>query len=271
MTNEQHALPTLYLAADENMQLQLTCYRLMEFHDEEFGFLIRANCVATLDNYYARNIPIQFILGLSKSGNGMSLELDLTNIPKISASQIKKITDCIQANPAYIKLVTARLNAIEESNEIENFYQAGLAKKYFLTRLPSGITHYSINRKAKKMFWLYKNDSLISNLSPFRVDEKGGLISYTVQVGFSHELLMQCYNVECMMHIFNDDDELGYYFELYLDQDDFHHQILYQELPDLFIENKAFLYRILQHMQQCESEQFTDYLQDLIVKFKASI
>ena len=82
---------------------------------------------------------------------------------------------------------------------------------------------------------------------------------------------MQCYEVDCMMHMFNEDEKLGYYFELYLDQENYHHQLLYETLPDQFMDNKTFLNQVLEEMKKRNEEQYDDYLQDLIEKFTASI
>lgn len=73
------------------------------------------------------------------------------------------------------------------------------------------------------------------------------------------------------MHLFNEGDKLGYYFELYLDQEDYHHQLLYEEMPDQFMRNKAFLRQILEQMKKCNTVHYDEYLQELIEKFTASI
>lgn len=262
---------TLFLAADELMQIQLTGKRLNPFHENEFGFLVKVHCYTKVDKLYARQVTLHLIVGLAKDGSGMSIQIDTANIPNTSPAEIKRIVDIIQTSPAFITVITRLLNTIEEGSEIHHFYQAGIAKRFFLARLHSGIVHYSTNRQGTELFWLYKNDHLLTKMSPFTIDASGGHISFTIQAGVRNGLFMQCYDIECIMHMFNEDDKLGYYFELYLDQDNFHHQILYNELPDRFMRNRHFLRRILQLMTQCENELYDDYLQDLIVKFKACI
>ncbi|MER2106124.1 MAG: cysteine methyltransferase [Solibacillus sp.] len=261
----------LFLAADELMQIQLTGKRLNPFHENEFGFLVQVNCYTQVDKLYARQVALHLIVGLAKDGSGMTIQIDTANIPNTSPIEIKRVVDIIQTSPAFITLIVKLLNAIEEGPEVHHFYQAGLAKRFFLARLQSGIVKYSINRQGTQLFWLYKNDHLVSRISPFEVDASGGHISFTIQAGIRNGLFMQCYDIECMMHMFNEGDKLGYYFELYLDQDNFHHQILYNELPDRLMRNRHFLKRILQLMTQCKNEQYNEYLQDLILKFKACI
>lgn len=262
---------TLYLAANDIMQIQLTGKRLDPFHEKEFGFLIQTHCYTQLDRLYARRVALHLVVGISKDGSGISIQIDTTNIPDTPQEELKKIVDIILTSPAFVSLIIQLLNTIEESNEIENFYQAGLAKQAILSRLPDGIAHFSTNRQGTQLYWLYKNERLVSKTSPFLIDANGGHVSFTIQAGFRNGAFMQCYDIECMMHMFNEGDELGYYFELYLDQDDFHHQILYNELPDRFMKNRHFLNRILQLMKQCESEKYDEDLQDLISKFKACI
>lgn len=262
---------SLYLAADDLMQIQLTGKRLNPFHENEFGFLIQTHCYTQLDNLYARRVALHLVVGLSKEGNGMSIQIDTVNIPDTPPSEIKKIVDIIQASPPFNQLIVQLLNAIEEGPEVHHFYQAGLAKRFFIARMQTGIVHFSTNRQGTEMYWLYKNDRLVTKISPFLIDARGGHIAFTIQAGFPNGLLMQCYDIECMMHMFNEGEKLGYYFELYLDQDNFHHQVLYDELPDRLMRNRHFLNRILHLMKQCENEKYNDYLQDLISKFKACI
>lgn len=262
---------TLFLAADELMQIQLTGKRLNPFHENEFGFLVQVQCYTQVDKLYARQVALPLIIALAKDGSGMSIQIDTANIPNTSPPEIKRIVDVIQTSPAFITRIVKLLNAIEEGNEIQHFYQAGLAKRFFIERLQSGIVNYSTNRQAKDLFWLYKNDHLLTAISPFHIDKNGGHISFTIQAGLRNGLFMQYYDTECMMHMFNEGDKLGYYFELYLDQTNFHHQILYNELPDRFMRNRHFLKRVLQLMTQCKNEQYQDDLQDLISKFKACI
>ena len=66
-------------------------------------------------------------------------------------------------------------------------------------------------------------------------------------------------------------EKLGYYFELYLDQENYHHQLLYAAMPDHFMENKEFLQQILDQMIKSNEVHYNEYLQDLIEKFTASI
>ena len=121
------------------------------------------------------------------------------------------------------------------------------------------------------MLWLTNQQQIIANISPFKLDEKGGHINFTVKIGFKNSHLLQCYEVECMMHMFNEGEKLGYYFELYLDQDNYHHQLMYEKLPDQFMDNKAFLEQILAQMKKSNEEHYDEYLQVLIEKFIASI
>ncbi|ATP41508.1 cysteine methyltransferase [Solibacillus sp. R5-41] len=271
MQNNQDSPTTLYLATDEQMQLHLTSYRMQDFNAEEFGFLVRANCYYEIKEKYAKNVPLQLILGLSKNGLGMSLAIDLNNIPNTLPKQMKKIVEHIQKSPAFLQSISSNLNALITAEDPETTIHAAQAKQFFLSQAPRGITSLSTNRQTNALFWLYYGDKLISNVSPFTIDDTGGHIAFTVKAGFSHEYIMQCYEVECMMHLFNEEDKLGYYFELYLDQENFHHEQLYNTIPDQFMENEDFLNRILLQMKKCNNEQYDDYLQDLIEKFAASI
>lgn len=271
MPNEQQPFTSLYLAADEYMQLYLTCSRLPGDHQDELSFLIQVTCLAVAENTYAHEIPIQLNINLSKTGNGMAIELDVPNIVNVTPIRIKQIADYIQNSPTYIQIILDQLHEIQLSDEVHNFYQAGLVKAFFLSRVPNGIIHYSINRDAKDLYWIYKNNCLISNISPFTMDDAGGHLSFSVQTGFTNGVFMQCYDVECRLHLFMDGDKLGYYFELYLEEDNYLHQRLYRELPEHFMLNKRFLNRILQLMRQHQKENYTDYLQNLIVQFQAAI
>ncbi|MEG0472353.1 MAG: cysteine methyltransferase [Solibacillus sp.] len=271
MHNNQDSQTTLYLATDEQMQLHLTSYRMQDFNAEEFGFLVRTNCYYEIKENYAKNVPLQLIIGLSKNGLGMSVAIDLNNMPITAPTQLKKIVEHIQKSPAFLQSISSNLNALITARAPETTIHAAQAKQFFLSQAPQGITSFSTNRQTNAVFWLYNGDHLISNVSPFTIDDAGGHIAFTVQAGFSHEYMMQCYEVECMMHLFNEEDKLGYYFELYLDQEDYHHEQLYNTIPELFMENEQFLNRILWQMKKCNNEQYDDYLQDLIEKFASSI
>lgn len=271
MLNNNKPIPRLYLAANEQMQLHLTCVRLMDYAEDEFAFATQATALVEIESSYAREIPFQLISYVSKSGLGTEHEVDMPHIDNVSIQQLDAIATLIQQSPQYAQLLLDRLTEIQQGDDAREAVQAQLAKDDFLDQLQDRITHFSTNRGATKLFWIYKNDRHVSNVSPFMVDERGGRFSFSVHCGFSNGLLIQSYDVECMMHLFNDGDKLGYYFELFLDEDNFHHQIMYRELPEKFMNNKRFLNRTLQLMKQCQNEQYKDYLEDLIVKFKAGI
>ncbi|MEK4230387.1 cysteine methyltransferase [Solibacillus sp. FSL H8-0538] len=270
MAHENNPLSDLYLAVDEHMQLHLACYSMIDY-DEAFGFLIRTTGLIVTEDFYAREIPIELVVSLNKDGSGISSEAKLLNKVNVKPLQFTKIIECIQASPAYAEIILHRLDEMQRHSEGERFEQINLATQYFLSTLPDGITHFTTNMAPKKLVWIYKQDKLISNVSPFTVDEQGGHLCFEVQAGFTNGLMLQCYRLECMMHLFTNEEKLGYYFELFLDEDDFHHQQMYRELPEKFMHNKRFLNRILQLMRTCDSAQYEHYLKDLIEKFKAAI
>lgn len=262
----------LYLASDELMQTHLSCIKLKDLNKEEFTFAINAFCYYEEKEGFAKSVLLKLLLGLNKEGLGMTLAVDLTNIPKVFPIQLKNIVEYLQKSPIFLQLVTKQLDAlIATSTDSETTMQAMRAKQFLIHSSPSGITSFTTNRQANQLVWLYHDKQLISNVSPFKIDDKGGHIDFSVRIGFKHEFIMQCYEVECMMHLFNEDDKLGYYFELYLDQENYHHQLLYEAMPDHFMENKLFLTHILEQMKKCNNEQYKEYLQDLIEKFTASI
>ncbi|AWE08382.1 cysteine methyltransferase [Lysinibacillus sp. 2017] len=271
MHNLDNKQTTLYLAADEQMQTHLTCKKLKDTNKEEFTFAIYAFCYFEQSEGMAKSVLLKLILGLNKTGLGMTLALELANIPNIFPMQVKQIVEHIQKSPSFLQVVTKQLNVLAATSDYDTSAQAKRAKQFFIENAPKGITAFSTNRQADQLIWLYQNEQLISNISPFTIDEKGGHISFSVRIGFKHSFIMQCYEVECMMHLFNEDEKIGYFFELYLDQENYHHQLLYNAMPDHFMENKAFLNQILQLMIKRNDEQYDEYLQDLIEKFTASI
>lgn len=268
--NEQWT-PTLCLSANEHMQIYLTGHRLNSQNKKEFKFSITVDCTVTIDDQYARKFPLNLIVGFAKNGSGISVQMDMINLPNVSPTDFKNIIDHLQSSPAFAKLMIGLFNTIIHNRSEQEKTEATQLKKMFIERFPQGITNYTSSMQAKHLYWLYSKDHLVWNVSPFAIDERGGHVAFTVAAGFRNGFFIQGYEIECMMHIFNEDDTLGYYFEFYLDEDDFHHQRLYDELPDCFMRNKNFLNRILQLMKQCDADGYDDYLQDLIIKFKASI
>ena len=269
--NSETKQTMLYLASDELMQTHLSCKKVSNSNKDEFTFMIRVFCYVEEKDSYAKSVPLNLVLGLNKQGVGMSLAIELVNIPNVFPMQLKKIIEHLQKSPALLQSVCQQLDQIGSSTTIEEAIQAKLAKHFFIENAPKGITSYTTNRQANQLYWLMHQDQIISKMSPFKLDDEGGHISFTVQIGFKHDFIMQCYEVECMMHMFNEEDKLGYYFELYLDQDNYHHQLLYETLPDQFMDNKIFLNQVLDEMKKCNEEQSNDYLQDLIEKFTTSI
>ena len=269
--NSETKQTMLYLASDELMQTHLSCKKVSNSNKDEFTFMIRVFCYVEEKDSYAKSVPLNLVLGLNKQGVGMSLAIELVNIPNVFPMQLKKIIEHLQKSPALLQSVCQQLDQIGSSTTIEEAIQAKLAKHFFIENAPKGITSYTTNRQANQLYWLMHQDQIISKMSPFKIDDEGGHISFTVQIGFKHDFIMQCYEVECMMHMFNEEDKLGYYFELYLDQDNYHHQLLYDTLPDQFMDNKVFLNQILAEMKKCNEEQYNEYLQDLIEKFTTSI
>ncbi|MEK4627575.1 MAG: cysteine methyltransferase [Solibacillus sp.] len=261
----------LFLASDELMQTHLSCTKIKDSNIEDIVFTIRAFCYALEDDLFAKSTILNLILGLNKDGLGMSLAIDLTNIPNVNPIQLRKIVEHLQKSPVLLQVVSNKLDAIAASGDFETATQAKRAKQFFVENSPKGITAFSTNRQANQLYWLNHNNQIITNITPFTVDEKGGHIAFTIRVGFKHDFIMQCYEVECLMHLFNEGDKLGYYFELYLDQEDYHHQLLYEEMPDQFMRNKAFLRQILEQMKKCNTVHYDEYLQELIEKFTASI
>ena len=271
MHNSETKQTMLFLASDELMQTHLTCKKISDSNKDEFTFSIRAFCYIEKNESYAKNVPLKLTLGLNKKGLGMSLAIDLANIPNVFPMQLKKIIEHIQKSPTLLQSVCQHLDKIAVSSSIEEAVQAKLAKHFLIENAPQGITSYTTNRQANQLYWLMDQNQIISSISPFKIDGEGGHIAFTVQIGFKHEFIMQCYEVECMMHLFNEEDKLGYYFELYLDQENYHHQLLYDTLPDQFMDNKVFLNQVLEEMKKRNEEQYNDYLQDLIEKFTSSI
>lgn len=271
MHKSENKHTTLYLAADEQMQIHLSCKKIKDLNNEEFSFAIHAFCYYEQQDEMAKGILLKLILGINKEGQGLTIALELANMPNIFPLQLKNIIEHIQKSPTFLQVVAKQLDILAATADYDISVQAKRAKQFLIDNASKGITAYSTNRQANQFVWLYQNDQLISNISPFTIDEKGGHIAFSVRLGFKHEFIMQCYEVECIMHMFNEGEKLGYYFELYLDQDNYHHQLLYTAMPDHFMENKAFLQQILEQMIKSNEEHYSDYLQDLIEKFSASI
>lgn len=271
MLNSDAKQATLYLAVDDMMQIHLSVKKIRDLNKNEFSFAVRTFCYVEQDVEFAQNVLFKLIIGINKQGQGMTIAVDLVNMPTVFPLQLKNIIEHIQKSPALLGSLYNQLSYLQASDEDETRIQAQLAKAFLLDNHTTGITSFTTNRQATEMAWLTNQDQPISNISPFLLDEKGGHIQFTVQIGFKHPYLMQCYEVDCMMHMFNEGDKLGYYFELYLDQENFHHQLMYEKLPDQFMDNKAFLQQILTQMKKRNEEQYDDYLHDLIEKFTASI
>ena len=119
----------------------------------------------------------------------------LANIPNVSPVQLKNIIEHLHKSPAFLQVVCRQLDAITASDNFEEATQAKRAKQFFIENAPKGITSFTTNRQANQLFWLTHNNEIISNISPFYMDEKGGHIDFNVRIGFKHDFIMQCYEV----------------------------------------------------------------------------
>ena len=271
MLNSDVKQSNLYLAADESMQIHLSVKKIRDLNKDELSFAVRTFCFLEQEEGFAKSTLLKLILGIHKQGDGMTLAVDLVDLPSIFPLQLKNIIEHLQKSPVLLQQITQQLSHIQASDSRENVEQAARAKEFFISHTQQGITSFTTNRQATEMVWLTNQQQFIANISPFKLDEKGGHINFTVKIGFKNGHLLQCYEVECMMHMFNEGEKLGYYFELYLDQDNYHHQLMYEKLPDQFMDNKAFLEQILAQMKKRNEEHYDEYLQVLIEKFIASI
>ena len=261
----------LFLCTNEHMQIQLTGQRLEHSLSNEFRFSVTADCVLTTAENYGRKFPLNLIVKFSKKNSLNSIQLDLVNLPNISPLDFQQLAENIQGSPAFFQLMVRLFNDIIRDGHPEDKQYAMLIKNKFIDQHDLEITNFSSNRLSKNLFWLYRNDHLIWNISPFTIDEAGGHVGFSVLTGFTNESFMQTYEIQCLMHIFSEGDKLGYYFELYLDESDYLHKRLYEELPDRFMLNKKFLERILTLMENCDAKGYEEYLNDLIFKFNLSI
>lgn len=269
MAKEQQWTSQYYLAADEHMQLDISCVNLLKVQ-HAYSFLVRTTCVEVLNKSFGTKIPFQMVVTIDPKTQTIAIQLDIVDWATVNPARIKSIVELVQGSPQLTELLLRNIEeriAIAESEKVLELINL---KQFYLSTLHNGISSFTVSKLAENLIYLF-DIKTIEQSAKFSMSNKGGKLRFTFTVGFTQNALIQLYDVSCIMYMFVDNGKLGYYFEFYLDESNYHHQEIYAALPDQLMDNEHFLMLVAQIMENHVSKEYGTQLQQLIAIFKASM
>ena len=269
MVKEQQWTSQYFLAADENMQLDVSCTNLTKM-PHTYSFLVRTTCIEVLGGRFGTVVPFQMIVTLEPKTQAIAIQLDIVDWSTVNPTRIKDIVEMLQTSPQLAQKLLACIGQRIDEASGDKAMELMQLKQFYLSTLPTGITHYSTSKQATDMVYLFDMKA-IQQSAKFAMSEKGGKLRFTFKVGFTQQAAIQIYEVSCIMYLFIKEGKLGYYFEFYLDESNFHHQDIYNALPDQLMDNERFLFFVASVMEAFDAKEQHDHLQRLIAIFKASM
>ena len=269
MAKEQQWTSQYYLAADENMQLDISCVNLLNVK-HAYSFLVRTTCIEVLNGSFGTKIPFQMLLTIDPNTQLIAIQLDIIDWTSVNPNRIKSIVELIQGSPQLTNLLLQNIEERIAQADSEKVLHLMHLKQFYLTTVPSGVTSFTVSKQAESLIYLFDYQALLES-AKFTMSDKGGKLRFTFTVGFTQSTLMQLYDVSCIMYMFISNNKLGYYFEFYLDESNYHHQEIYNALPDQLMENERFLMTVAEIMESYDSKQHAAHLKELITIFKASM
>lgn len=261
---------TIYLRADENMQLNPICLVLMEeqIEKEQVGLLIRIPTLVqknlTTFTSAVAHVPIHF-LPVSKA-----VKKELNFIPEhhLHPKDATKLIHFIIQNPQVLRVMEEKLYSLNKKKEITPLILE-MFKSYKSAFTYEKVTSFTVSTLSEGIYLVEQQGDIIQNVGSFTLTERGGYFQFTTTVATLYDTVAQTIPVNCKMFLFLDQEKLGYYFEFYLNQQSLLHQKIYNQLPDLLMGNTSFLDKTLSVLESCTYDQPT--VVALIEKFRESL
>lgn len=260
----------VYLRADEQMKLNPICLVLMDEHtaEGEVGLLIRLQLLVPKDRmtFYpiVVHIPIHF------NPKNRSIKKEIHFIPEKTVPPIvaAAIIHFVSYNPEVLVAIEEKLHSLLKKHEI-NPVILEMFSSFKEKLAEENISLLTISTMSKGLYLVEQNGEIIHHVGPFVLTERGGYFEFTTSVATLYDKVAQTVEVKSKMHLFLEQEKLGYYFEFYLNQQNFLHRKIYESLSDMLMNHDSFLERTLSVLESCTYEQPS--VVQLIEKFRESM
>ena len=261
---------SVYLRADENMQISPLCLVLMDekFEDGQVGLLNRVPVLLpksrTVLSPGVLHLPIHFF------PNNRTIKKELHIIPEVQQTpkEAMQLIDFIYKNPLVLKSIEEKLHNLSKRKELLSVV-LDMYKNFKSNLAYDVIGNFTITTLSEQVYLVEQHGDIISNVGPFKLNNRGGNFSFNTTVATVYDRVAQTVQVNCKMYIFLDRDQLGYYFEFFLNNQNLLHQKIYDQLPDLLMNYHPFLEKALTVLETCTNEQPS--VVEIIEKFRESL
>ena len=261
---------SIYLRADEQMQLNPLCLVLMDEHTEkgQVGLLVRVPTLVQKNRTTfistVAHLPVHFI------PKNRAIKKELHFIPEMQLTPMAatKFIHFITKNPQVLSVMEEKIYTLVKKNEIDEIIQ-DMFSSYKNTMAQDKVSSFTVSTMSDGLFLVEQSGEIVQNLGPFTLTNRGGYFNFTTNVATLYDSVAQSIPVNCKMYLFLDQEKLGYYFEFFLNHQNLLHQKIYELLPDLLMDNHPFLEKALTVLESCTHDQPS--VVELIEKFRESL
>ena len=261
---------SVYLRADEQMQLNPLCLVLMDEHTEkgQAGLLVRIPTLVQKNRTTfistVAHLPIHFI------PKNRAIKKELHFIPEMQLTPMAatKFIHFITKNPQVLRVIEEKIYSLVKKNEVDPIIQE-MFTSYKNTMAQDKVSSFTVSTMSEGLYLVEQNGEILQNVGHFTLTDRGGYFHFTTIVATLYDSVAQSISVNCKMYLFLDQEKLGYYFEFFLNQQNLLHQKIYELLPDLLMDNHPFLERALSVLETSTHDQPS--VVELIEKFRESL
>ena len=261
---------SVYLRADEQMQLNPLCLVLMDEHTEkgQVGLLVRIPTLVQKNHTTfistVAHLPIHF------SPKNRAIKKELHFIPEMQLTPMAatKFIHFISKNPQVLRVLEEKIYTLVKKNEISPIIEDMFAS-YKNKMAQEKVSSFTVSTMSEGLYLIEQSGDILQNVGNFTLTDRGGYFHFTTNVATLYDSVAQTISVNCKMYLFLDQEKLGYYFEFFLNHQNLLHQKIYDLLPDLLMDNHPFLERALSVLETCTQDQPS--VVELIEKFRESL
>ena len=261
---------SVYLRADEQMQLNPLCLVLMDEHTEKglVGLLVRIPTLVQKNRTtfisIVTHLPIHF------SPNNRAIKKELHFIPEMQLTPMAatKFIHFITKNPQVLSVLEEKIYMLVKKNEVSPIIE-DMFTSYKNKMAQEKVSSFTVSTMSEGLYLVEQSGEILQNVGNFTLTDRGGYFHFTTTVATLYDFVAQSIPVNCKMYLFLDQEKLGYYFEFFLNQQNLLHQKIYDLLPDLLMDNHSFLERALSVLETCTHDQPS--VVELIEKFRESM
>ena len=261
---------SVYIRADENMQLSPLCLVLMDekFEEGQVGLLNRIPVLLpksrTTLTPGVLHLPIHFF------PKNRAIKKELHIIPEVQQTpkEAMQLIDFICRNPLVVRAIEEKLHNLSKRKEIKPIV-LDMFKSFKSNLAYEVIGNFTVSTQSEQVYLVEQHGDIITDVGSFKLTNRGGYFHFNTIVATTYGKIAQTIQVNCKMYIFLDHDKLGYYFEFFLNNQNLLHQKIYDQLPDLLMEHHPFLEKALSVLETCTNEQPS--VVEIIEKFRESL